>query len=349
MNKIVSGTRIARFPAEWEMDGAVLLAWPHCDTDWNYMLDDVHRCYVDMIRAILPYSPVIVVCPDVDKAKSHLKEIDSQRLYYVSAQTNDTWTRDYGPITVIDEAGKYIALDFCFNGWGLKFAASHDNLVTSQLKTKGLISSDLFNRRDFVLEGGGIESDGKGSVMTTSRCQLSPNRNATLSVDAIESRLLKEFGASQVIWVNHGYLAGDDTDSHIDTLARFAPDDSIVYVGCDDPTDEHYSELQAMKTELINARTLDGRPFNLFELPLPDPICDENGDRLPATYANFLATPRVIFMPSYGQPRKDTLASQILTVAFCRPVVTVDCRALIRQHGSLHCATMQIPKQILAL
>ncbi len=338
-----------RFPAEWEQDGAVLLAWPHAATDWADMLPEVQSCYADLIRAIIPYHKVVLISPDTFATRDVLGEIDPSRIFFVEMPTNDTWTRDYGPLTIIDSDGGYKALDFCFNGWGMKFAACHDNLVNARLKERSLISAPMLNCRDFVLEGGGIESDGNGSLMTTSICQLSPNRNAALSRAEIERRLLDAFGASQVLWVGHGYLAGDDTDSHIDTLARFAPNDSIIYVGCDDPADEHYAELNAMKEDIQSFTTPDGRPFNLFELPLPDPIYDPDGERLPATYANFLATPRVVIMPVYGQPRKDMLARQILAVAFSRPVVTVDCRALIRQHGSLHCATMQMPEQILAL
>jgi len=338
-----------RFPAEWEQDGAVLLAWPHAATDWSDMLSEVQECYVDMIRAIVPYQKVVVISPDTSTARDMLENIDPARIYFVDVPTNDTWTRDYGPLTIMDIDGEYKALDFCFNGWGMKFAACHDNLVNARLKEKLLISVPLVNCRDFVLEGGAIESDGNGSLMTTSLCLLSHNRNDTLSRAEIEHRLFAEFGVRQILWVEHGYLAGDDTDGHIDTLARFAPHGSIVYVGCDNPDDEHYAALKAMKEDIQSFTTPDGRPFNLFELPLPDPIYDPDGERLPATYANFLATPQVVIMPVYGQPQKDMLARQILTVAFARPVVTVDCRALIRQHGSLHCATMQIPGHMLAL
>ena len=338
-----------RFPAEWEHDCAILVAWPHTETDWADMLDDIRRCYCEMIDAFTVWHDVIVVAPNTTDSRQMLNGLKYRdRIFYVNVPTNDTWTRDYGPLTVECQDGSFRTLDFCFNGWGMKFAACHDNLVNSHLKDISLISAPLINCRDFVLEGGGIESDGCGSLMTTAHCQLSPNRNATLSREQISDRLLHDFGASQILWINHGYLAGDDTDSHVDTLARFAPRESILYVGCSDPTDEHFEELKLMRDDIFKFRTLDGNPFNLFELPLPDPIYDDSGDRLPATYANFLATPRAVFMPVYGQPMKDELARQIISVAFERPVVTVDCRPLIRQHGSLHCATMQLPRQIIA-
>lgn len=339
-----------RLPAEWEMAGAVMLAWPHDATDWAYMLDEVRRCFADMVEAMLPWTKVIVVAPDVAEARRAIAVDDPDRLLFFQAETNDTWTRDYGPITVelVDGSG-FRPIDFRFNGWGLKFASCLDNMVVRSMARRRLIAAPLVNRQDFVLEGGGIESDGQGTLMTTAHCQLSPNRNATLSRADIERTLMEEFGSRQIIWLEHGYLAGDDTDSHIDTLARFAPGDTIVYTGCDDPSDEHFDELQAMEQELMDARTLAGMPFNLIRLPLPDAIYDEAGQRLPATYANFLALPKAVIMPVYGQPRKDALARQMLQIAFEVPVVTVDCRALIRQHGSLHCMTMQMPNEILAI
>ncbi len=339
-----------RFPAEWEHDCAILVAWPHEQTDWEYMLEDVTKCYVEMIDAFTAWHDVIVVAPSTAEARRRLDCLkNSERIFYVNVPTNDTWTRDYGPLSVEFPDGSFCAFDFCFNGWGMKFAACYDNLVNCHLKGISLLPAPMRNCRDFVLEGGGIESDGCGSLMTTAFCQLSPNRNPILSREEISARLLGYFGASQVLWINHGYLAGDDTDSHIDTLSRFAPNNAIVYVGCSDPSDEHFDELRLMRDEIRSFRNSSGEPFNLFELPLPDAIYDESGQRLPATYANFLATPRAVFMPSYGQPMKDQLASQILGVAFERPVIKVDCSALIRQHGSLHCATMQIPRRMLAI
>ena len=336
-----------RLPAEWEHNCSVLLAWPHEDTDWSYMISDVRKCYNELAHAIAPYARLIVVAPDTTDARDALSDITPDRALFVDMPTNDTWTRDYGPLTVECADGTMNALDFCFNGWGLKFASCFDNLVTSRLAERKIITGPTVNCRDFVLEGGGIESDGKGTLLTTSRRQLSPNRNATLSRGQIEAQLKGRFGASRVLWLDHGYLAGDDTDSHIDTLARFAPNDSIVFTGCSDPADEHFAELEMMKREIQESRTAEGLPYNLFELPLPDAIYDDDSQRLPATYANFLALPSVVLVPTYGQPRKDELACRIISVAFERPTVAVDCRALICQHGSLHCATMQIPNNIL--
>lgn len=311
-------TNNRRLPAEWESCfTSVMIARPHAATDWAPMLDEVTSCYDNLVAAI---------------AEAGMEIIET------GENTNDTWTRDYGPITVED--GPDLRLfDFTFNGWGMKFAADKDNLVNSRL------FAETVNRRGFVLEGGSIESDGRGTLMTTSRCLLSPNRNAQLGRDDIEEYLKAEFGLKQVLWVDHGFLEGDDTDSHIDTLARLAPHDTILYCGAGNETGAQHDSLEAMARQLRSFKTPDGRPFNLIELPLPDPIFDDEDERLPATYANYLATPNAILMPTYGQPRNDRLAADTLRIVYGdRRIITVDCRALIRQHGSLHCATMQLPK-----
>lgn len=311
-------TNNRRLPAEWEdCFSSVMIARPHAATDWAPMLDEVTSCYDSLVAAIAEAGMEIIETGD---------------------NTNDTWTRDYGPITVED--GPDLRLfDFTFNGWGMKFAADKDNLVNSRL------FAETVNRRGFVLEGGSIESDGRGTLMTTSRCLLSPNRNAQLGRDGIEEYLKAEFGLKQVLWVDHGFLEGDDTDSHIDTLARLAPHDTILYCGAGNETGAQHDSLAAMARQLRSFMTPDGRPFNLIELPLPDPIFDDEGERLPATYANYLATQKAILMPTYGQPRNDRLAADTLRIVYGdRRIITVDCRALIRQHGSLHCATMQLPK-----
>ena len=337
-------------PAEWEEDTTILMAWPHEETDWCDMLPEVRKCYTKIIEAITATGRrVILIGPELSETPECLSHIPQNLLIPFRVDTNDTWTRDYGPLTLLSKHGNAVAADFRFNGWGLKFASNMDNQVNNALKKSGILRCELLNRQNFVLEGGGIESDGNGTLMTTSYCQLSPNRNPQYTRQQIQSRLCRYLGGSRVLWVDHGYLAGDDTDSHIDTLARFAPNNTIVFTGCSDPTAEHYAELNAMKKELSEMRTPAGLPYNLIELPLPDAIFDEDGNRLPATYANFLVTPDALFMPVYNQPAKDKLAEQILNVAFSQPIYKIDCTALIRQHGSLHCATMQIPNSILCL
>ena len=333
-------------PAEWSPVEAVLLSWPHVETDWDYMLPEVTSCFREIARAIIFRARLIVVAPDISVPKTHLAPLPQDRITYIECPTNDTWARDFGPITTIMPDGTPVSNDFRFNGWGLKFAANYDNLITRRLAESGILAGKYTNRLGFVLEGGSIESDGQGLLMTTSECLLSLNRNGEMSADAIDSYLREVFGVERVLWVDHGFLAGDDTDSHIDTLARLAPDNTIIYTGCTDPDDIHYEALQAMAAQLRGMVNRDGKPFNLVELPLPDAVYDrDDGSRLPATYANFLFLNGAVLLPVYGQPLKDNHAIRVLEAALPDyEIVPVDCRALIRQHGSLHCVTMQFPK-----
>lgn len=351
MTNKTTENKTLRLPAEWEPYSAVLIAWPHRNSDWNYMLDDVERTYVDLVKAILQSGlTAVIATPEVDVVRERLIGLPEEKIILFEVATNDTWARDFGVITCEDTDGNPVLCDFKFNGWGLKFASDKDNLITRHMVDKGLLRGRYCNLLGFVLEGGSIESDGRGTILTTSECLLSLNRNGDLTRDEIEQSLCKSLGANRVLWLDHGYLAGDDTDSHIDTLARLAPGDTILYVKCDDPEDEHFSELEAMEKQLMELTTPDGLPYNLVALPMPDAMWDEDGQRLPATYANFLITPRTVLLPVYGQPQKDFLAEQIMRVVFHdREIITVNCSSLVQQHGSLHCVTMQIPNSVLPL
>lgn len=313
------------------------------------MLDEVTECYKNIVKAITRHQPIVIVAPDCDTVKQCLSDIKPQYpISYITVPTNDTWTRDFGAITTIYN-GKWQICDFKFNGWGLKFASDKDNLVTRAMCENHFFKGEYCNYLGFVLEGGSIESDGKGTLLTTSTCLMSPNRNGDLNRAQIEQKLKDCLGANRILWIENGALAGDDTDSHIDTLARMAPNDTIIYVGCQDSSDEHYTCLKEMSIELKTLKTAAGKPYNLIELPLPDAIYDEDGVRLPATYANYLVTPKALYMPVYGQPMKDLMARQMLQIVFDQEIIEIDCRALIKQHGSLHCATMQLPKQIISI
>lgn len=334
-----------RFIPEWEPVEYVLLALPNKDTDWNYILPEATNQYRRLVKAISDEGiKVVLLCHDEAEASEIMKDCDQEFIFYLAADYNDTWTRDYGIISVVRN-DRLRALDFGFNGWGLKFASDKDNLVNLRLHEKGVIAPLAYrNERDFVLEGGSVESDGRGTVLTTSRCLQSPNRNGGKTKAELNRELLDRLGADHVLWLDHGALEGDDTDSHIDTLARLAPDDTIVFTGTKNFDDPQFESLLAMRAQLTLFRTAEGYPYNLVELPLPDPVLDEDGSRLPATYANYLVANGVIFMPTYAQPDKDELAMRSIRIAFpTHKVVGVDCRTLLRQHGSLHCATMQIP------
>lgn len=358
------------FPAEWHPQSGVQLTWPHADTDWAPLLSEADNCFVSIALEILAHGElVLIVTPDPERVQTLLHERIPARLLpnvrYFECPTNDTWARDHAFLTLLTEDGPRL-LDFQFNGWGMKFPSALDNQICRRLafpsSTDGAPScpaevsaaSPLRGAYEphlsFVFEGGSIESDGRGTLLTTTECLLSPNRNPHLTQQDIESHLLHCFHARRVLWLDHGYLAGDDTDSHIDTLARFCPNDTIAYVQCTDPSDEHYAELKKMEQQLASFSVLCASPagesaYRLVPLPLPAPVYDaDDGHRLPATYANFLVINGAVLMPTYGQPDNDELARRQLQKAFPRyDIVPVDCRVLIRQHGSLHCSTMQYP------
>lgn len=339
-------TETYRMPAEWEAVDAVLLAWPHENTDWAHMLPDVRRCYADIIAAAVRRAHVIIIGPEAPAEEFLPTGELRSKVHYIEIPTNDTWTRDYGAITTIGAEGRFRINDFKFNGWGLKFASNHDNLSTLALNAKGIFAGEYVNRLGFVLEGGSIESDGRGTILTTADCLGSPNRNGDMDLQAIEEYLKKSLNAERVLWLTRGALDGDDTDGHVDTLARILPPgDTIAYVGCSRPDDSHKAELDAMRDELMELRTADGNPYHLIELPLPDAMYDPDDEiRLPATYANFLFVNGAVLMPVYGQTMNDHLAVETMRMALPGyEIVPINCSALVRQHGSLHCATMQFP------
>ncbi|MBO7428049.1 MAG: agmatine deiminase family protein [Paludibacteraceae bacterium] len=335
------------FPSEWTMQSGVMITWPHEDTDWAYMLDEAVACFVEIAREISKRERLLIVCRNEQSVRKDLGEVMNPNIRFRELPTNDTWARDHGPITVFVDGSPYL-YDFQFNGWGLKFPANYDNQITKSLYLSRTFSPKVgyMSLLYYVLEGGSIESDGAGTLMTTSQCLLSPNRNEHLTQPQVEEFLKSSFGVERVLWINHGYLAGDDTDSHVDTLARFCDVDTIAYVQCDDKTDEHYASLKLMERELKSFKTLEGNPYRLIPLPMADARY-EGEQRLPATYANFLIVNGAVLVPTYRSP-KDEQALSALREAFPdREVVGVDCSALIHQHGSLHCVTMQLPYYVL--
>ena len=341
-------TQTTYLPAEWEPQSGIQLTWPHADTDWAYMLDEVEACFIQLAKEIAKRQLLIIATPHPEEVQSLLAgQVNMDQVRFFRCESNDTWARDHGAITLLSHQGP-VLLDFKFNGWGLKFASDKDNLITRQLLEAGALKGRYENHLNFVLEGGSIESDGNGTLLTTSECLLSLNRNGEMDQAAIENYLKDTFHLKQVLWLDHGYLAGDDTDSHIDTLARLCPNDTIVYVQCTDAQDEHYTALHQMEEQLKSLRTLQGKPYRLLALPMADCIMAD-GERLPATYANFLIMNQAVLYPTYHQPEHDAKAKEVLQQAFPGyEIVGVDCRALIKQHGSLHCVTMQYPAGVIS-
>ncbi|MEI6563107.1 MAG: agmatine deiminase family protein [bacterium] len=337
-----------RYPAEWEEQDGVLLAWPHEGTDWKPYINQARETFARIIAEASHHGQVIVVTTTPDEVHTVLRHTAalSERVHCFPIPSNDTWARDFGPITII-ENDRPVLLDFLFNGWGGKFHANFDNVISKELKEHGVFSGTHLRPIHFVLEGGSIESDGHGTLLTTTSCNANPNRNAHLNRAETEETLKRYLGVSRVLWLEHGYLAGDDTDGHVDMLARFAPHDTLIYQACDDPSDEHFAELSAMANELGALKTPAGTPYRLLPLPWPSARHDEEGHRLPVSYANFLVLNGAVLVPVYTDPQ-DHHALDIIGKAFPgRKIIGIDCSALILQHGSLHCVTMQLPKGVL--
>lgn len=334
-----------QFLPEWTPCDGIMMALPNENTDWNYILSEAVEQYKLIIEKFVNEGQhVILLCPDHKKAEEIFQTDTLKGITFVEVNYNDTWTRDYGPLTILKH-GELRGLDFGFNGWGLKFAADKDNQVNRWLKEKSVFTKGVYrNNTAFILEGGSVDTDGHGTLLTTTKCLCSPNRNGGLTKKEADEKLRSFLGSDHILFLDYGELAGDDTDSHIDTLARLAPDNIILYTGCRDLDDPQFEELLKMRAQLSMFRNAEGNPYNLIELPLPDAIYDEDGLRLPATYANYLVMTDVLFMPTYNQPEKDKLAMQTVRIAFPEhKVIGIDCRTLIKQHGSLHCATMQLP------
>ena len=337
-----------RLPAEWEPQAAVLIAWPHAGTDWAERLAAVETTYVALSTVVTRFQPLVVVVASAELQRhvaDLLKQaqVNLERVRFVTLPYDDTWLRDSGPVTLKAADGMFQLTDFRFTGWGGKFGAEQDDALVAGLAGAGVFGQAMHKRIDWALEGGGIESDGTGTVLTTWRCLA--QRHPAQSREEMNAILRDSLHASRILWLDHGYLEGDDTDAHIDTLARFAPDDRLVFQACNDTSDPHHDELQRMAADLAALRTMNGRPYRLHPLPWPQPILD-HGRRLAASYANYLIINGAVLVPAYGDPA-DREAARIIGRAHPgREIVPISCRPLIWQNGSLHCITMQLPAGI---
>ena len=336
-----------RLPAEWEKQGFVQLTWPHEETAW-YELPKVLDCYVEIAKAITRYEPLLIVCRDIEECKADMAargfSPEGLPIRFVIAPINDTWARDHGAISVWGDQGEKCIEDFVFNGWGLKFGADLDNQITRNIYKAGVFAEDVkyIDMRPFVLEGGSIDCDGAGTLMATSECLCSLNRNEYLAQEEIEEHLKTAFGLERILWLDHGGIVGDDTDSHVDILARFCSPDTIAYTRCEDPSDPNFGPLKEMEDQLKTFRTLEGKPYKLVPLPLPDALYLDDY-RLPGSYANFLIINGAVLIPGAASP-KDNIARERLQAIFPdRKVEVIDCRALLSGHGGLHCITMNYP------
>ena len=337
--------------AESAPQSGIVLTWPHARSDWRASLADIIPVYLDIARAVSAHERLLVVCYD---AAHRTAVMDSFReaglgianVGFTCIPSNDTWIRDYGPLAVARGAAVELH-DFVFDGWDGKYPAGLDDGVTQALQAAGLFGDLPCHRHTLVLEGGSIDTDGRGTLLTTARCLLHTGRNRGAGRDVIEAALHSILGITRVLWLQHGEIIGDDTDGHVDMLARFCSADTIAYASCADSDDPQYPPLQAMLAELQTFRTADGQPYRLVPLPLPAARYDADNQRLPASYANFLIINDAVLMPTYRDPADD-IALQALQACFpARDIIPIDCLPLIRQSGSLHCATLQLPSGVL--
>ncbi|MBK8972976.1 MAG: agmatine deiminase family protein [Hahellaceae bacterium] len=336
-----------RLPAEWEPQCAVMLTWPHAQTDWADQLDETEETFFAIAEAICRYQSLLISCQSFEQLEGIAdrlseKGIPPERVRLFCVPSNDSWCRDHGPITIY-ENDHPVLLDFKFNAWGGKFAHEKDDMITRILDELDAFDGAPIRHIDTILEGGSIESDGKGTILTTSTCVLTPTRNAGATRASVENLFRETLGADRVLWLDEGYLAGDDTDSHIDTLARLCDEKTICYVACEDSSDEHFPALKAMKAQLEAMTQRDGSPYRLVPLPMASACISEDGHRLPATYANFLIINGAVLLPVY-EVAEDEEAIRVMQTLFPdRTIEPINCRSLIEQHGSLHCVTMQLP------
>ncbi len=332
---------------EWAPQVAVFLAWPYATGDFQPWLQAVEKTYLAIAQAITQRQPLWVAVRDkalrLELEKRFLAAgIERAPVTFIPMPYNDVWVRDTAPLTVQrGDALRY--LDFRFNGWGGKYECADDAQIASRLYASGMLSEGSREPIDFVLEGGSIEIDGRGTIMTTSRCLLNPNRNPSFNKAAIEEVLRTHLGGEQVLWLDHGYAEGDDTDAHVDTLARFCSESVVAYTASDRPEDPVHQGLKRMEEQLKGFRNREGEAYELVPLPIPAPIYSEEGDRLPATYANFLIINEAVLVPVYDDPNDAVALSRLAAVFPDRTLVPIDCVPLIRQYGSLHCMTMQFP------
>lgn len=339
-----------RLLPEWAPQCGVLLTWPAAHTDWLDILADAENSYVEIASAIALRQTCVILCTD-SAHRDHILErlrmrsAREENLRFACVAYDDTWVRDYGPIT-LGNGSQLMLQDFGFNGWGKKFSAERDNVVSQALANAGLFRPPL-TPINLFLEGGSIETDGRGTLLTTTACQLSRFRNPQLDRAGSERELMRTLGVERVLWLEHGHLAGDDTDSHIDTLARFCDPHTICYVACDDKSDEHYDDLAAMEAELHALRDADGKAYRLVPLPWPEGKYAEDGHRLPASYANFLIINGAVLVPTYRDSADARVLATLAPLFPGRQIVGIDCLPLIQQHGSLHCVTMQLPAGVL--
>ena len=333
-----------RLPAEWERQAAVWFAWPAREDLWDGVLPQVREQLAALYVLAARFQPVRVLCPRTVQAelKALMKQAgDASAVSLYDYETDDVWCRDYGPLFLLNNDGTDLCMtDWAYNAWGNKFPLQQkDNKASAWIGEQLGIERFAF---DMILEGGAIESNGAGQIMTTEAVLLNPNRNPEMSKAEVETHLSNGLGIDQVLWLNGG-LVGDDTDGHIDNLARFFNSDSILITAVSDSEDENHAILAENMCRVQAFRTTGGQPYSIVSLPLPEPV-KINGERLAASYLNYLVLNGAVLVPTYGQARQD--AEALTIIAECSPereVIGFDCCSIVREGGAIHCMSQHQP------
>jgi agmatine deiminase len=343
-SRAVNGTLSPRMrgfamPGEWHPHAATWMAWPHDDEQWLGMLEPVRREFTALAEAIAMREPVQLLVADAESDADARRRLHRGTIAFHHVSHQDLWLRDSGP-TAVTRDGEVALVDWEFNGWGNKYPADLDNQIPTHVAR--ILGDVPLYKPDVVMEGGSIEVDGGGTVLTTRQCLLSPHRNPGLGEAQLEQHLREAIGVTQVLWLDEG-LEGDHTDGHIDTITRFADRHTIVTATCEDRHDPNHAVLAANLERLRSARDVDGRPYHVVELPTPRDGAHFEGDRLPLTYANFYIVNGAVLLPVYGDEH-DSRAAEILRPLFPdRDIVPLMARALITGGGAFHCVTQQQP------
>ncbi len=313
-------------PPEWKRQKSLQVVFPSKQSDWNYCLEEIRQTYVTLVSKTSFFQHSLIICDDIKEAKSYFKNINN--IDFIELKTDDTWIRDFGVIQVFDDEN-LINLDFTFNGWGNKYEALHDNSLNQKLFKNSL------KKIDFILEGGSIDTNGDGVLLTTSKCLLNKNRNTNLTKDEIETKLKTYLGIKKILWLDGGFLAGDDTDFHIDMVARFMDKKTIGYLSCKDRSDIHYQEFKKIENQLQNFE------FDLLPIPMSDAIYYKN-KRLASSYVNFTFINDAILLPIYNTKQDKEVIKLFEDFYPNRQIIPIDSTILIRENGSIHCATKNI-------
>ncbi len=342
-------------PAEWELQSAIMLTWPRGDGDFarnDDRLAAAETCLAQ-VAAMTSWHQRVLLVTENDAMNMRVATLIASHggftgnLEFAQSPADDIWARDHGPVTLAGN-GPPVMLDFLFDGWGGRYPAGRDNAINANIHALGAFGNSSMLSMDRVLEGGAIDTDGAGTLMTTRRWldrqQAMPGNKSIKYINCLADL----FDINNIIILQNGEIVGDQTDGHVDMLARFTGPGAIVYQSCEQPDDPHCPALTALGQELKNQCRPDGLPYNVYALPFPGTITNATGERLPVSYANFLITNRFVFVPGY-QSEADEAAREIIAGLFPnRRAITIDCRVLSAEGGGLHCATMQLPDGIMS-